>query len=458
MLNITREKVQPDFGNNYEVLFINNQIDPFLFYFFTKQASKMSGRSGTYAESTNSNRAIKVAELIKLLQKKGLTIYTAEEKHIKELIIEYVKGDVYKKKDDLIKKYQIKRNTINAKLREWFYMFLEMDNIGITHTMKMHTTEKTIIRQNYSKRIKTSNRLIRQEIKVEIWNLFLKPDPEKLFYKALSFKELEILFDKLEEVDIVYRLIAEFMYQTGLRVGATLKIKRNDFFGYFKFLNRGKTDKDTIRFSYVNKGGDSKGCDVPLIMIRKLNNYKNSCMRQRLKLYEENLKNDNRVNKNDNTLWLTKEGLCVDYKKVSDVFKKVSDRMGNSDNTITAHWMRHTFATHTLIRYCQKQKINLGSISYDMLDGGIIVLLVDKLGHATEQTIKRYIVSSMRLMNNNSIFKNPWIDKREFKESIQLQNLLKEEALLYYEGNLPKDFDLMQFGLNQGILLDTSII
>lgn len=248
---------------------------------------------------------------------------------------------------------------MNAKLSYWFKFYMYMKKVGEFHELKISIIK--VRKKNYSSRLLAHlNYRENQDNKfIDVWLLKVKPSPIQFSYHAISKLEYIHLEERLKSIDIVYALIAYLMVETGLRAAAALEVKEVDFKNLFKYLNSGKKKDDVIKLEYISKGGNLDFCDIPLRAIERIQKeYLSREFVKRTKLYTDRCF---RLGKkyNEKNIWFTDRGKEVNYIDLRLAFKKASEEMGRYKNKITAHWMRHTFATWTLIDYSDKNKIPL---------------------------------------------------------------------------------------------------
>ncbi|WP_420061030.1 site-specific integrase (plasmid) [Aliarcobacter butzleri] len=156
---------------------------------------------------------------------------------------------------------------------------------------------------------------------------------------------------------------------------------------------------------------------------------------------------------NEKNIWFTDRGKEVNYINLRVAFKKASEEMGRYKNKITAHWMRHTFATWTLIDYSDKNKIPLNSTGVS-IDIRLKNILMRKLGHASESSTMKYIITAIELSNTGT-HNGTIIPLKSFLESKIVQNITREKAIEEFDEEL---FDVVKYAISKGIVVDDSYV
>lgn len=342
---------------------------------------------------------------------------------------------------------------MNAKLSYWFKFYMYMKKVGEFHELKISIIK--VRKKNYSSRLLAHlNYRENQDNKfIDVWLLKVKPSPIQFSYHAISKLEYIHLEERLKSIDIVYALIAYLMVETGLRAAAALEVKEVDFKNLFKYLNSGKKKDDVIKLEYISKGGNLDFCDIPLRAIERIQKeYLSREFVKRRKLYTDRCF---RLGKkyNEKNIWFTDKGKEVNYIDLRLAFKKASEEMGRYKNKITAHWMRHTFATWTLIDYSDKNNIPLNSTGVS-IDIRLKNILMRKLGHASESSTMKYIITAIELSNTGT-HNGTIISLKSFLESKIVQNITREKAIEEFDEEL---FDVVKYAISKGIVVDDSYV
>ena len=342
---------------------------------------------------------------------------------------------------------------MNAKLSYWFKFYMYMKKVGEFHELKISIIK--VRKKNYSSRLLAHlNYRENQDNKfIDVWLLKVKPSPIQFSYHAISKLEYIHLEERLKSIDIVYALIAYLMVETGLRAAVELEVKEVDFKNLFKYLNSGKKKDDVIKLEYISKGGNLDFCDIPLRAIERIQKeYLSREFVKRTKLYTDRCF---RLGKkyNEKNIWVTERGKEVNYIDLRVAFKKASEEMGRYKNKITAHWMRHTFATWTLIDYSDKNKIPLNSTGVS-IDIRLKNILMRKLGHASESSTMKYIITAIELSNTGT-HNGTIIPLKSFLESKIVQNITREKAIEEFDEEL---FDVVKYAISKGIVVDDSYV
>ena len=328
-----------------------------------------------------------------------------------------------------------------------------MKKVGEFHELKISIIK--VRKKNYSSRLLAHlNYRENQDNKfIDVWLLKVKPSPIQFSYHAISKLEYIHLEERLKSIDIVYALIAYLMVETGLRAAVELEVKEVDFKNLFKYLNSGKKKDDVIKLEYISKGGNFDFCDIPLRAIERIQKeYLSREFVKRTKLYTDRCF---RLGKkyNEKNIWFTDRGKEVNYIDLRVAFKKASEEMGRYKNKITAHWMRHTFATWTLIDYSDKNKIPLNSTGVS-IDIRLKNILMRKLGHASESSTMKYIITAIELSNTGT-HNGTIIPLKSFLESKIVQNITREKAIEEFDEEL---FDVVKYAISKGIVVDDSYV
>ena len=156
---------------------------------------------------------------------------------------------------------------------------------------------------------------------------------------------------------------------------------------------------DVVKRNYIPKGGDEyKQYDLPLRVMQEINeSYLVRTYNDRLYKYEQRCKRLGiAINKN-HPFWILESGKILEKHDIWKAFDTASNLMGRTSSKITPHWLRHTFATWTIMDVANAKNIpleNTGTTPNPLL----ILALQQKLGHADASTTLRYIVTALQLM------------------------------------------------------------
>ena len=450
----------PNLSNrDITLLLIDNNIDipstEFLVY-----ESRYGGRhGGPLGRSSHSGLAFKIAELYRHLDDMGLTWNRANETDIKRIRNAMLCWDNNNNEDYVNYPYEpIRNDSMNQKLNTWFKFYKYMDKINISNDMTLSTKKIKIFQP---KRMLDHLNKRSSEDKTElidVWTLRVKSSPKSLSFHALSRTEFSKLRQHLRNIDIAYEMLAVFMVETGLRINAALETVEDDFKGLLKIYASGKGINDTIKRSYIAKGGDIKQYDLPLRTIQEINdNYLIRIQKERLYLYEKRCDRLD-IEIKEEIVWITERGKEIKKHDVWKAFSDVSKLLGRTVNSITPHWMRHTFATWTIIDVARVKGIpieNTGTTPNPLL----ISALQQKLGHADAMTTLRYIATALKLMGldlNRGPIK---ISLRDVKRNKATQDLIKEEAKVEFGDDFEeKYFDTIKYALSREIVVDDEIV
>lgn len=438
----------PNINNRkISVLFVDNKLDMPSFRFFVREA-RSGGRDGTIAGlETHRVTAYKIVELYRYLNKFNLDWRTAEEEDIRSIRNGLL---CWNHNDELDEEYYhyepIENDTMNQKLSTWFKFYKFQKERG--EQMKMHLSTKDVIvkiSDHYIQHL--SNTKSGQNTKIiERWELLVKPSPNKLYYPAINKDEYEAFKSQLKKIDIVYAAIAELMVESGLRISATLRSKPDFFRNWIIKMNNGNHNMDSLEpMRYINKGGDTKTCQVPLRCIYEINQI------YLTRPYANRKGKRTDVKKYDG-MWFTKNGKPVEYHDVRAAFKQASDAMGRGPNNITPHHLRHTFATWCVIDGSEKLGISLEDINHESTPS-IVSILQIRLGHVSLQSTIKYITTA--ILMNISGSSGPVLSSRTVNKSKAVQDILRQQALIEYGDDFkPAKFNPMQYAKNRGYAVE----
>lgn len=431
-------------------VFVNNKLDMPSSRFLIYEAT-YGGKNGYIpGRKSHKGRANKIGELYRHLDDMGLNWRTVTESHIKIIRNAMLCWDANNNKNyDNYEYKKILNNSMNAKLAIWFKFYKYMERIGEFYEMSICT--KKVLKSRYGNNM--LDHLNKGNKYIEIWALKVKPDPQSNTYHAISRTEYSHLENHFKNIDIVYTMIINLMVETGLRAAAALEFKEDDFKSFFKYLNSGRTMDDCVQVSYISKGGDTKKCDLPIRTIARIQKeYLSREYVKRKKYYSDRC---DRLGKkyNNDILWITKKGKEVNYIDLQKAFIHVSEKMGRIKNKITTHWMRHTFATWTLIDYANDYNIPIKNTGVTP-DVRLLNLLMEKLGHATISSTMKYIMTALKLMGVGSN-KGAIVSMSNFRLSPHVQELIKLEAKYEFGDDFREElFDNEKYAVSRGIVID----
>lgn len=450
----TRQIVHPSLQKRkITLIYIDNELDLPSFSFLVHEA-RNGGKSGSISgKMTHIGRAYKIIELYRELDLLGLEWSEAEEEDIRIIRNRMLCWDMSDNADYAYYDHEpIENDTMNQKLSVWMKFFKHQRWIEANTRMVMGTKMvKAWLPDAFLQHLSGTRHGERFKM-VERWNLMVRPSPRKLYYPALSKLEFEAFRTQLRKIDVVYEVIALLMVDTGLRVDAALEFDMSAFSGWMKHLNvGGKKLHDDLPVKYINKGGDSKVCEISLNAIHEIQKlYRASHYNQRLQKYQEYWNGD------DEPLWLREDGKKIFYRDIQKAFKEASKAIHRIHNPVTPHHLRHTCATWLVIKLSEENKIALGIIGaepHPMIMG----VLMNKLGHASPQSTLRYTMTAYKLQprkeskHGNMMVLTPLA----IQHNKSIQSLLLEKALEEYGDNFDEEkYDMIKFAIKQGFAVE----
>jgi len=441
------------YNRDVTVLFANNEIDLPSMKFLLWDA-KNGGRHGSIAgQSSHRDKAIRIGELYRHLDNMEVDWRTASEAHIKAIrngMLCWDKNDC--KKPEEFDYEPISNDVMNQKLGLWYKFYKFQESLGEQFNLIIRT--KKIKRRKNDGMLAHLDKRSTSDGYMDVWRLRVKGSPKRPTFHAISRTEFAHLYKHLKNDDIVFAMLAYLMVETGLRVHAALNVTQDQFKGFFRHLSNGKTEDDIIEMPYLAKASEDtiKHCDLPLRTVLTIHKeYMNRIFIKRKKLHETR-SDDGKIEYNSEALWILENGREVNYDDVLNAFKRASEKMGRKDKSITPHWLRHTFATWSLIDFAKEQNIpleNTGVTPNPMF----ILLLSQKLGHADPATTMKYIATALRLMgvgiNNGPIM----MSFGSLRDNLKTQEIIKDEARIEFGEEFDESkFDVFEYAEARGLL------
>ncbi|MCT7535959.1 site-specific integrase [Aliarcobacter cryaerophilus] len=442
------------------LLLVDNNIDEPSMRFLIHEARYGGRNNSLLGKSSHKIIAFQIAELYKHLDSMGLKWDKAIETDIKKIRNAMLCWDANDNKDYENFPYKkIENDTMNIKLNTWFKFYKYMDKIKISNDMIITTKKvKKIKPDNMLRHLNTRYDTNQNTDYIDSWILKVKASPKYSVFHALSRTEFSKLRQHLNNLDIVYEIIAIFMVETGLRVDAALNAPESDFKDLFKLIGSGKSLNDIVYRTYTAKGGDTKKYELPLRTIDEIHSSYITRIYPDRKYYYEKRCERLDIKIDDNVLWISKRGKKIEANDVWNAFRKVSEKMGRKDNKITPHWLRHTFATWTIIDISNFKNISLENTGI-LPNPLLISALQQKLGHASINSTLKYIATALRLMSMNT---NDGIIKmslRSFKQNLKSQELVTKEAKIEFGNEFDENiFDVFQYAISRGIVIDDELV
>ena len=433
-------------------IFIDNKIDLPSSRFLTHEARYGGWHGGISGLQTHRTRAIKIGELYRHLDDMGLDWKNALEVDIKKIRNAMLQWDANDNKDDKDYDYKaISNDAMNQKIGVWYKFYKYMEHINIFTDMVM-STKWIKIRKKKGPLSHVDKKDSKHHNEIEVWSLRVKPSPEQRTFHALSRTEFEYFRQELEKIDKVFGIFAYVMVETGLRASATLQIEVDTFKSYFIHLNKGKDIGDTISLPYIAKGGVKKNTELRIRTIAIVQ--KEYLVRDHHKrmVLHSNRKHKGKSEYSEKSMWLLSNGRKVNYNDVQRAFKKASENMGRKI-TITSHWLRHTFATWSLMDFSQEHNIpliNTGIVPHPIF----MIRLSDLMGHQSELTTMKYIATAVKIMKIVE-HKGPIMPLLTLKKDIKIQELIKQEAKEEFGDSFNiKLFDVFEYARSRKLVQD----
>lgn len=415
---------------NVTLLYVDGVFDYPSSRFLIYEAAHGGRRGDRSAESTHKNKAIQIGELYENLFHQGKTWKNALEIDVKMIRNAMLCWDANGNK--ALKDYDYKpisNDVMNAKIGMWFKFYNYMKKIGESFDMVM-TTRQVAYHHRKEMLYHLNNTT---EIRY-VWDIKVKPSPTKFTYHALTRFDYHFFEEELTKIDIVYAMIAYLMVETGLRIGATLKVREDTFKNYFIHINKGKgidtkkssSQNNFIPMEYVNKGGFVHTCDLPIRAIINIKQkYVSREHTKRKKIHSDRYGIKGNQYEKD-AMWLLSNGKVVKSYDVLKAFKKASHAIGYTVNTITPHWMRHTFSTWLLINNHKAKNIDLNNIGITP-STFLMGILAGKLGQISPETAMIYTRTAYKILPE-ATGKGPIMSFRDFKDDKRSQEIVISEA------------------------------
>ena len=218
-------------------------------------------------------------------------------------------------------------------VRDWLDGLKESDSTKVKHL--------NILKAFFSYVISLENPPI---LRSPIAKQFKLPTPkDTLVERILSREEVDSLIDG--ERDTRNRLILKTLYLTGIRVSELCGLRWRDLI----------TNRDSGQLSVYGKGGKTRRIRIPVELWQELSAFKAEALK-------------------DTPVFASAAGKPLAPSNVDRVVKRAASNAGLSNaGNVSAHWLRHSHATHAL-------------------DAGVPVHLVQAtLGHESLDTTSKYL-------------------------------------------------------------------
>lgn len=455
-MNIKKVKVKhPSFDRNIFILFIDNKLDRDSFEFLIYMARYGGHMGGIIGRTSHKGIVDKIGELYFHLNNIfGIKWHEASEFHIRiirDRMVGLDKNLLINPKNKKNKK-TIEYDTSDDKLRIWFKFYryaqqkLNCDiilNYKIINKKNMHSNSML---SHISERQEFSN----NTFLVEEWNLLFNKKKKFNSRNALSIDEFNALLIKLEEIDLVYVMMAIYAVKTALRIEALLKVKESDFDDFFKIIHSKTT---SIQKRYIAKFDKPLYYTLSLDLLKIIKSrYLTRELPERLEKHYLYCKQKQKQEYNNDVFWIRSDGKEIKEYDFRNVLSVASRQLGKVEkNKIVPHTFRHTAATWKVLEDAKLNGLNLKNTGY--VPPPIIKLSLQKLlGHSSDCTIMTYISTALDLMNVDAMDGIIRMPKREFIKSPNAQALLREKAEKKLGSDIvnSEEFDLVKYGINIG--------
>jgi len=259
--------------------------------------------------------------------------------------------DIEKAKKDFLQHMEIVKNSSDHTLRaykidiELFLTFMKKEEkiqniqaISKWHIRKFLSSlnldkraNRTIMRRISSLRSFFKYCLREKIISSSPMDEIESPKREKKLPKALSYKEVEILFQQPDTTTYLGfrdRVIMELFYSSGLRLSELVMLDRSHF------------DANARQITVHGKGKKMRILPITETADTWLTSYLNHKERK-----EET--KEHKAQKDNKAIFLNKWGERITVRSIDRHFKRYLKKSGLAEN-ITPHTIRHTIATHWL--------------------------------------------------------------------------------------------------------------
>lgn len=457
MINIEKIKINhPSFKRKIYVLFINNKLDTVSFDFLVYMARYGGHNGGIVGRTSHKGIVEKIGELYFHLDNVfNIKLEEATEYHIRIIRDRMVGLEKERLIDSVTMKEKeiVSYSTADDKLRVWFkfYRYVQKKykcDINLTYKYTRKIFYDSMLKHINSRQIDNDDNVLK------IWALLFNKKKRINRKKALSLNEFNILISKLEEIDLVYAMMALYAVKTALRIGALMEIKESDFDDYFRIISSQTTSVQRIYTAKYDKKL-TYNLSVELLKIIK-SRYLTREFPERQEAHYNYCKDKPEQKYNSDTFWIRADGKEIKENDFRDVLSKVSEILGKRNhNKITPHTFRHTAATWKVLEIAEVKNINLKNTGY--YPPPIIKLAIaELLGHCSDATILIYIATAIELFetgNNDGIIRMP---KREFILNIKAKELLIEKARKELGDEIVKNdnFDIIKYGIEIGQIIE----
>lgn len=297
-------------------------------------------------------------------------------------------------------------NTRHTRLRD-FYSYLQLEGVRIKARFPARTVHRGFQDQNDNFLSHTGYRNARTYEKDDGHKrITLKEDYKD---EVIDIKTYGELYRVLNEIDVVYAVIAQVMMQTFLRIADVCEMPLHSNM-YNKYLplwpDFERSGMESLRYTCLTKRMKQVSIDIyPATLQAMYVDYIQPCYQDRRELFNSvylkrsnatlefgNIRGSGRRCCPEDILWLTQTGAPVKPYMVEKAFRATG--LG-----INPHMLRHTGPTHTLWNYCQ-----IHGIEPDVrLASTFQQILQEQMGHADIETTRKYIRTIIALKGRKTM-------------------------------------------------------
>lgn len=444
--------VHPEFKRDITILMFDNKIDDAVLEYLVYKARYGGHRGGIVGRTSHGKIADKIAELcFHLHDIFGINWRDATEYHI-EVIRDRMSGISSEKVKD-IKTLKEKRSilflSVDNKLIVWFDFFQYQKIKGRCNIILNYSTHNV---EKYSSRMLDHISFRTNNVKTyKRWNLLFGKKQRTNKRIALTKAEIDVLRERLRNIDLIYEVMVIFAVETALRIEAIFQVKESDFKGYFMSVAISKQKR--VERPYIAKYDKNLYYEMSAEVFKEIaDKYVRREYYDRLEKHYNYCKGKKKQIYSDENFWLLENGKKVTEGDFRKALEKVSLQMGRDKrNKIVPHIFRHTCATWRII-----EKSNIHGISLEntgIKPPAILTLEIQRLlGHSNDKTVMTYISSALNLFEVHERDDNIRITERAFMRNKAVQELVLQEA----RDKIGEDFNednLLSYAKKCGIVI-----